>query len=214
LNYKKMPKPSNYGEWWEKNDRGLEWYKEIYESRKAIHLSFQRWVAEVESVGKKIESILELGCGRAIGYSDLFLDRRYVGYDVSTKEVAWCKKNRQNPRHAYIAGDFLEKGIEEKFELVFSHALIDHIYDINAFILAMVVASKKWVYITSYRGWFPDLKEHNYMWNERDTCYYNHISPNEVRRILIDAQLTNFLIAPLATNNPLIPNETVIIIRV
>jgi SAM-dependent methyltransferase len=213
-NFQRMPKPSNYGEWWKTNSKNLEWYEELYNSRRIVHRAFAEWVMERESSNITIDSVLEIGCGRAVSYADLFKNKQFVGYDISEKEIDWCKQNRKNPLHNYIFGDFLDAKIMKEYDLVFSHAVIDHIYDINLLIVSMVEAAKKLVYITSYRGWFPDLKTHAYRWSETDTCFYNNISPHEIRQVLVDVHCKKFVIAPLVTANPVIPYETVIIIEV
>lgn len=207
--YKCRSKPLNYGKWWGK-ESDFDWYEFIFEDCKTMHQIFISWFSEKELLGEKNDSILEIGCGRAIVYADLFRDKRYVGYDISKKEIEWCRKNRKNPNHNYIHGDFIEKGINEKFDLVFSHAVIDHVYDINSFIHSMVRASKKWIYITSYRGWFPELKTHKYSWNENETCFFNDISPHEVKKLLQDLQCSEIEIYPLPTGHENINYRTII----
>jgi len=59
-----------------------------------------------------------------------------------------------------------------------------HVYDINAFIRALARASRKWIYISSYRSWHPRLEHHVYQWMPELTCYNNDISPSEARRVL------------------------------
>lgn len=213
-NYKMMSKPPHYGEWWKNNDKGTEWFIEIFNARGKIHKVFIDWLTKRQAKGDNIDSILDVGCGRSVVYADLFQHNRYVGYDISEKEIDWCKSNRNHPEHDYICGDFLKDGVDEKFDLVFSHAVIDHIYDINAFVWAILRTAKKWAYITSYRGWFPDFKTHIYRWNQTDTCFYNDISPNEVNEILEGIGCSDVEIFPLPSENKEILFETVIIAKV
>jgi SAM-dependent methyltransferase len=177
-------KPANYGEWWNRNTKDDAWYREIHDARESIHAAFAAWVDERDRTDQPIRSVLEIGCGRGVRYPALVADRRYVGYDISIKEIEWCRANRPNPRHAYVAGDFIADGIDERFDLVFAHALIDHVYDIDAFLHAVVNATDRWVYLTAYRGWFPDLTDHRYSWSEQDTCFYNDLSPARVQALL------------------------------
>ena len=99
--------------------------------------------------------------------------------------IEWCRANRHNPLHDYVPGDFIAEGVGERFDLVFAHAVVDHVYDIDAFVRAAVEASNRWIYLTAYRGWFPDLDAHRYNWSEQDTCFYNDLSPTQIQRLLV-----------------------------
>jgi SAM-dependent methyltransferase len=177
-------KPPNYGEWWNTNAKGVAWYQEIHHARESIHEAFVRWVAERDRADDPIRSVLEIGCGRGVCYPELFADRRYVGCDISRKEIEWCRTNRSNPSHEYLAADFIADGIDERFDLVFAHAVIDHVYDIDAFLRAVVNASNRWVYLTAYRGWFPNRRTHRYRWGEQEACFYNDLSPARIHSVL------------------------------
>lgn len=50
-----------------------------------------------------------------------------------------------------------------------------------------MAATKRWLYLTSYCGYFPDLADHRYDWNDEHTCFFNVVSPARVRSILTDA---------------------------
>jgi hypothetical protein len=209
----RRPKPPLYGDWWRYNDKGIEWYEEIYESRKPMHETFRRWVSGVRASGERLESFLEVGCGRAVGYEEFFRNDRYVGYDISEKEISWCRLHRKNPRHEYATGDFIQDGIRETFDVVFSHAVIDHVYDVDALVSAMVGASRHWIYLNSYRGWFPHLKDHAYHWADEHHCYYNDISPRRLARLLARLGCRDVQVFPIPTGQEAIPFETVIIAR-
>lgn len=178
-------KPANFGEWWNSNTKDVSWYQEIHDARQPVHEAFDAWIAEHDLPQDPIRSVLEIGCGRGVLYPARFADRRYVGYDISRKEIEWCRENRHNPLHDYMVGDFIADGVGERFDLVFAHAVVDHVYDIDAFVRAAVEATNRWVYLTAYRGWFPDLEQHRYNWSEQDTCFYNDLSPTQVQRLLV-----------------------------
>lgn len=206
----RMSKPPTYGDWWRTNEKGLEWYEEIFETRRHVHAQFLRWMEQKREEGIEIDSVLEVGCGRAVMYADHFRDLRYVGYDISAKEIEWCRQNRANPRHAYVAGDIIEDGLDERFDLVYSHAVIDHIYDVDRFLEALVACSRGWIYVTAYRGWFPDLADHVYSWSEEHRCFYNDVSARKLRAKLESLGCAAVEVRPLPTQKTEIVEETVV----
>lgn len=204
-------KPSNYGEWWNTNAKEVAWYQDIHDARASIHEAFMRWFAEHDRLDDPIRSVLEIGCGRGVRYPALFADRRYVGYDISRKEIEWCRTNLSNPRHEYILGDFIADGIGQRFDLVFAHAVIDHVYDVDAFLRAALRATNRWVYLTAYRGWFPDLREHRYSWSDQDTCFFNDLSPTRVQGLLTALGCRSVRVAPSEAVIQPAGRETVVI---
>ena len=99
-----------------------------------------------------------------------------------------------------------------KYDLVFSQGTIDNCYDMNRYIINMINLSKKYVYITAYRGWFPKLDEHQYSWNDDHKCCYNNLSVKEITKLLKRIKKIKFFINPLNTNRKDITKETKIII--
>jgi hypothetical protein len=207
-------KPPTYGQWWARQSRGAPWYAEIFAARQSIHDAFIAWVTATEQREAPFQSVLEVGCGCAVVYPGVFAERDYMGYDVSWKEIAWCRANRTG-RARYRCGDFLVEMERptEKFDLVFSHAVVDHVYDVEVFIEACVKQSTRWVYLTAYRGWFPELTEHRYLWDERTTSFYNDLSPSAVLAQLHALGCMGVRVEPVETGKPEIPLETVIIAR-
>ncbi len=209
--------PTNYGEWWKKNEGGLDWYQWMYDGRKLAHEDFFTFVTMLDAKGEKVESLLDVGCGLAVGYAETFAERRYVGMDLSGKETEWCRQNRKNSLHDYVSGDIIRYTGDEKFDIVFSQGTIDNSYDMDALLRAMVGCSNGWVYLTAYRGWFPELSEHRYTWSEATTCFYNDISPTVIRETLLSLGCTDIEITALdmgiREGNP-IRFETRIVARV
>ena len=80
--------------------------------------------------------------------------------------------------------------IEQKYDLVYSHAVVDHVYDIDAFVMNLVKSCKKFAYINAYRGFFPDLEEHEMKWRDEDNCYYNKISLKQIETLLLNNEIT------------------------
>jgi hypothetical protein len=206
-------KPPTYGVFWKEHDGGLEWYTWMYNSRIDQHQCFQEWFHYANSL-ESIRSVLECGCGFAVGYADFFKDIRYVGMDLAETAIAWCKKNRLNAKHDYVARDSIAENFDEKFDLVFSQGTIDNTYDINGFIKSAIAASRRWIFITAYRGFFPDLLEHRYSWNDQHGCFYNDISPYQVYKLLKAEGCSDINIVPSHTGRQDIPFETLIIARV
>ena len=53
----------------------------------------------------------------------------------------------------------------------------------------IIKLSNKNAYITSYRGYFPDLENHKMNWNDSEGSYYNDISVKQITHELIDLGL-------------------------
>jgi len=212
--FARRSKPANYGSWWESNEKGLDWYEEIFNARRIVHEAFLDWVRRLDAQGKGPRSVLEVGCGRAVAYAEFFKERRYFGFDISVKEIEWCRAHRTYPGHEYGLGDIIEARFAERFDLVFSHAVIDHVYDVNAFLAALVGAARGWIFATAYWGWFPELAAHVYHWNENETCFYNEVSPRETEAVLNRLGCRDVSVFPLKTPDPEFSQETVVIARV
>ena len=73
---------------------------------------------------------------------------------------------------------------------MFSHAVVDHVYDMDAFVLKIAELTKQFAYITAYRGYFPDLDKHDMKWRDDDNCYYNKISLKQIEKLLLDNGIT------------------------
>ena len=81
----------------------------------------------------------------------------------------------------FIAGDFLKLDFTQEYDLVISHAVVDHVYDMDAFVSKIVKLTKQFAYITAYRGYFPELKKHKMNWNHEDGSYYNDFSIIQIK---------------------------------
>lgn len=177
---------SKYGniDWKKSNEK---WYENIHDSNYLLHEDFIRYFN-----GKKsnINSVLEVGCGTGvypIKHSNLFEGVEYTGIDFSETNIEYC---RLHSKFDFISGDFIKMKLDRKYDLVFSHAVIDHVYDIDSFLSNLIKSCKKFAYINSYRGYFPNLDKHQMKWKDEDNCYYNNISVKQVKRILLNNGLT------------------------
>ena len=177
---------SDYGNTdWEK--ASFEWYEKIHDENTQLHKNFSDYL---DTKRTSIKTVLEVGCGTGvypIKYKKLFNDLEYTGIDFSETNVEYCK---QNSEFHFISGDFIKMKIEQKYDLVYSHAVVDHVYDIDAFVMNLVKSCKKFAYINAYRGFFPDLEEHEMKWRDEDNCYYNKISLKQIETLLLNNEIT------------------------
>lgn len=100
----------------------------------------------------------------------------------------------------------------EKFDLVFSHSVIDHVYDIDLFLSKVVDISTKYVYISAYYGYFPNLSKHEMKYHEADGYFLNCLSIPKIKEILLNKGLNEneFKIRPQMTSHKDIVVGTVI----
>lgn len=185
---------SQYGniEW---KNANFEWYSKIHDANFLVHQNFMKYFLDRK---KDVKTVIEVGCGAgvyAIRYKDLFNDLHYTGLDISKEAIEYCKKNSD---FNFICDDLIKMEITQKYDLVYSHAVIDHVYDVDAFISKLILMCKKYAYINAYRGYFPNLDKHQMTWRDDDGCYYNDLSVNQVKEILLKNGLKEdeFIIRP------------------
>ncbi len=170
----------DYGnEAWRKAD--YEWYQLIHDTNYLLHEDFIKYI----NSKKDIKTVLEVGCGTGvypIKHRELFQDKNYTGIDISKENIEYCKNNS---KFEFECGDFIKMNLEKKYDLVYTHAVIDHVYDIEAFLSKIVSTTTKYAYINAYRGYFPELKKHQLNWNEKDRCAYNNISIIQAKEDLV-----------------------------
>lgn len=174
---------SKYGKTWD--GRHMEWYSQIHNSNYLLHEDFIRYLKNK----KDVKTVLEIGCGTGvypIRNKELFSDLDYTGIDISETVIVYCEKNSH---FKFICCDFLKTTLTQTFDLVYSHAVIDHVYDIDEFIRRIVNSSKKYAYLNSYRGYFPEINDHKMNWSNKEGCYYNDISIKRVKKVLHESGL-------------------------
>ena len=121
-----------------------------------------------------------------IKFKNLFENKEYLGLDIGEPAIDFCKKKSV---FNFMCGDLLKIKLDKKFDLIFSHAVIDHVYDIDSFLARIVTLCGKYAYISAYRGYFPDLKEHKMTWDNEKGCYYNNLSVKRLKEKLIASGL-------------------------
>ena len=202
-------RPGEYGACWQDRDDIEEWYAWMYDSRRPMHEQLLGFISE----RSELQTIVDIGCGIGEGYSTALADRQYIGVDLSKANIEWCNTNRTNERHQYIEADFLQEDPDTPADLVFSQGTIDNTWDVDEYLEAMVRWSKGLIYVTCYRGWFPELSQHRYRWNPEHGCFYNDVSPSRVRRVLQELGCSEIIIEPVE-GRELPCRETRIIARV
>ena len=138
---------SSYGKTWQERDGEdqSEWYNIMHDSHKIQHQDFIQYL----KTRNNLETVLEVGCGTGvypIKLKELFANIRYTGTDISETAIKQCKKNSS---FEFLVGDFIKLNISKKFDLVYSHAVVDHVYNMDEFIAKIVNATKKYAYITA-----------------------------------------------------------------
>jgi len=177
---------SLYGnqDWKKANNK---WYEGIHDSNYLLHENFIKYFNKIRPM---INSVLEVGCGTGIypiRHKEMFKELNYCGIDFSKTNIEYCKNNSE---FDFIDGDFIKMDVKSQFDLVFSHAVIDHVYDIDSFMTNLIKSCKKFAYINSYRGYFPNLEKHEMNWQDDDNCYYNNISIKQIKNVLYKNGLT------------------------
>lgn len=154
------------------------WYEWTHYCVKRIHDDFVLWTHD-----KGISSILEVGCGKHWFYHRVFANKYYIGLDVLPEAIEHCQHTALNYLHSWEVGD-IHTSEPWETDLVFSHAVIDHSHDPDLFIRKSIESANKYVYIMSYRGWFPNIENHEIEKSKADGYYYADISIKQVRKLL------------------------------
>ena len=194
-------KPEGYGQVWTTKSADLAWYEWMYQGRRYAHEDMLNWIQSLEETNDKIHTVTDFGCGRAVGYSEALSEKGYLGVDISQDNIEWCRQHRKNPNHKYLCADFISEEMPQKSDLVFSSGTIDNCYDIDEYLEAMIRSSNCWIYLTCYRGWFPDLEEHVYRYNEEHSCFYNDVALPKLLERLRALGCMDIFAQPLRTNN-------------
>lgn len=181
-----------------------EWFRWTHNQHERIHRQFCRWVSERRP---EIYAVLEIGCGKHDFYHHFFAGMSYVGMDISGQVIDYCRDNHARiPSHIWSPADFLEaKFLSYRYDLVFSHAVIDHSPDPDAFVRKCVTLANRWVYIKTYRGYFEDLPKHKIEQssNAEDPNVYVDVSVPQIegvlRRMAAKNQVSKYELLPVPT---------------
>jgi len=206
-------KPKNYGRWWNTHGGGLDWYEKIWRHHPDTHRFTLNWLNSIRQKNE-LKSVLEIGCGACVFYPmHVFGNILYTGMDVSDSDIRTIRKLDKYNDHHYQVGDFIEMDPPSTYDLVFSHATIDHVWDIDEFIRRSVIFSRGWIFHTVYRGFYKG-KTHKYNYKKSQDCFYNDVSSITVKQLLESLGCRNIMVNRLDTPNNKRPCETVILAQV
>lgn len=100
-------------------------------------------------IGGKQGKILELGCGNGLNLhllSEKFSSNLSVGLDLSIAELSFARDNFN--KSGYLKGDITHLPFsDESFNIVFSHAVVEHLYDAENSLNEMKRVLKKGGYL-------------------------------------------------------------------
>lgn len=128
--------------------------------------------------------MLEVGCGRGQCYGAALRQYGYHGCDISPRQITACRDTYQDWAESFFVADALSDDLRGPYDLVFSHAVIDHVPDIDLFLRRLAAASRRLVFVSCYNGWREDLAEHQYRWVDGLACFKNEVSPQRARQTL------------------------------
>lgn len=174
-----------------------QWYGWIHVFLDRSHKAFVDWIIPKWN---EIDSVLEIGCGNYGYYHLLFRNKEYTGVDIEQEVIEDCKKLPVYPNsksHKFISANF-DKCKCDKHDLVLCHNSLDHTEDIPGFLKSMVESANKYIYITLYRGYFPDLKAHKQL--KGKLIYYNDLSVPLLKKQLTDMGCKEVIVKPLKTD--------------
>jgi len=154
---------TNKNKWLEFNDFK---YDKMFQNRLLTHNYFKNWLRT-----HKVNSALEIG-GGVSNHKELFKDYHNIEINETIKNP-WTS-----------TGDYLNYEPEKKYDIVFSHAVIDHSEKPNEFILKSIKEAKKYVFHSIYRGWTRASRTHEPPIIDKDDYLYNNLSYFELSRIL------------------------------
>jgi len=168
----------SYGDTWQGQDN--EFYESMHKHGFKKNEDFVNYMKNKTDV----KTVLEIGCGTGIypiKYNNLFENKKYVGIDVSKSAIRHCKKNS---KFDFICEDFLKLNLDEKFDLIFSHGVINHVPDIDLFLEKVIKSTKKFAYIQASHGYFPELEQHRMVWAENEGIFNSDLSVKQTKEAL------------------------------
>lgn len=196
---KRRPRPRSFSE-----------LQPSVEERKNGRRSLGQWLDCVEPNTGKIESVTDVKLGHFESSDSNPGNRKYTTINIQALSPA-PEHDRQNDNCDSCLADIIPLTPENKADIVFSDGAIDHIYDIDAFIKTLAHLSRKLLYITSRRGYFPALNDHRYRWDSETGGHNNDVSPQKIAAILKEEGFETVVIFPQQSDRKDTNAETVVI---
>lgn len=205
------PRPANFGRFWQEKGIDVHWYDSFFEYRRQSHELFSGWVhSAIDRLG--IGSALEIGVGLSSFYREgVFRDTSFTGIDVIPQVVSYLNQHAR-PKHRYLAADVTIDSLEDcKADLVYSHASIDNIPDVFAFLAGAARLTGKYLFITNYRGFFPELRQHRILTDSSTCVAFNDLSPTALEESAKGLGFGTVAVVPYLTGREDIPVETALV---
>lgn len=187
--------PVNYGYVWQ--NQGNDYWVGMYAEEAPYHEKFLAWL---DSHKSDFKTVLEVGCGSCVyltGKPDHFKGLTYTGIDISQSAIDYASANA---KAEFIASDFLQWNDDRVFDLVFSHCVVDHVYDPYDFLRLIVAKTGKRAFIST--GGFTDWKPKDLNYNADLGFYLNIIPVSEVYAVLRESlSADQFTITPFTNGH-------------
>ncbi len=205
------PLPAGFGRFW--RDKGLDeaWYAEIDAYRATSHAAFEGW-ARHALLRLGLGSATELGVGLSPRYREgLFRDLPFIGIDL-LPAVAARLRDLARPGHRFLAADVTrEAPVEAEADLVFCHASIDNVPDPDAFLAGAARLARRALFVSTYRGFFPELRAHRIAADPATGVAFNDLSPWALAERARALGFATVAVVPYPTGRADIPTETALV---
>lgn len=192
----------DFGTIWQEKD--ANWYESIVNEMPYIHTKFLDWYSN-----QNIFSAFEIGCGTG-GYYNILNGIEYVGIDISKSAINEAQKIDSN---SFFCEDLLSMKIEKKYDLVFSHSVVDHTPDIDTFFQKSIELSSKFIYHSAYQSISNSSKQHTSKFEPAWNIFYNNISIPKIEKLSKDLNCKSFKTLKIKHPNPKRLDGTIFIIE-
>ena len=165
---------NNFGKVWQ--DKYLQWFRDIKTEFFYVHEIFEEYIKIIKY--KPFNGVLEIGCGEGEYREGMRLDN-YLGIDISHNAIKLSKTRNGNFKQV----DFLKLNTIRKFDLIFSHSVVDHTENIDKFFIKSLKKSRKYVYHTAYQSYDDTIPNHIQRYEPNYKISYNTISIKKIKQI-------------------------------
>lgn len=170
--------PEGYGKVWQGQPN--DYWVGMYDEQAPYHALF---LQGLDLNRHHIKTVLEVGCGSGvypIRNAHALEGLTYTGVDISKSAIEYAK---EHSTAEFIEADFLQWQDDRVFDLVFSHSVLDHVYDPDEFLRKIVAKTGKLAFISSpsISGKATELFQD---WNADLGFYLNTIPLSRVRYVL------------------------------